>query len=99
MAQPMLAEAPVSQIAPEDFGVLVGWVHHDCAQGISLGMQSAHSQAAWARGAIDKRTFMMTRNQALLLAKYLLDVTGQTIDAPARGHGWRKVWAKVAHKT
>lgn len=96
MAQPILAEASVSDIAPEDFGVLVGWVHHDCARGINLGMQSARSQAAWSRGQIDKRSFMMTRNQALLLAKYLLDATGQRLDPPERGHGWRKVWARVA---
>ncbi|HUQ14204.1 MAG TPA: hypothetical protein VM055_08020 [Novosphingobium sp.] len=98
MAQPMFAEGRVDDITPEDFGVLVGWMHRDGAQGIILAMQSARSQAAWTRGEIDKRNFLMTRNQALLLARYLLEATGQALDPPERGHGWRKAWVRLSGK-
>jgi hypothetical protein len=91
MAQPKPAadvdSAPEN--APEDFGVLVGWLHHDCHQGINLGLQSARSQASWARGAVDMRHYLMTRNQALLLARYLLEATGQTLPETVRARGWR----------
>lgn len=97
MAQPMPAEPTVAEITPEDFGVLVGWMHHECAQGINLGVQSARSQAAWSRGEIDKRNFLMTRNQALLLARYLLDATGQTLEADG-AHRWRALWARITDK-
>jgi|GEM_PF-1077973 len=78
---------------PEDFGVLVGWTHRDGPQGISLAMQSAASQAAWAAREIDRRHYLMTRNQALLLARYLLEATGQRLDLPEPPHGWRAALA------
>jgi hypothetical protein len=80
---------PVPAIAPEDFGVLVGWRHHDSSQGINLSLQSARSQAAWSHGTIDTRHYLMTRNQALLLARYLLEATGQTLPEAVRPRGWR----------
>lgn len=82
--------------SPEDFGVLIGWTHHDGPQGISLAMQSAASQSAWAAREIDRRHYLMTRNQALLLARYLLEATGQTLgDMPERPHGWRAALARL----
>ena len=78
---------------PDEFGVLVGWSHRDGPQGISLGMQSARSQVAWAAREIDRRHYLLTRNQALLLARYLLEVTGQELDMPGRSHGWRAALA------
>lgn len=101
MAQPMRNEEDVSGIKPpaapppEDFGVLIGWTHHDAPQGINLAMQSAASQAAWAAREIDRRHYLMTRNQALLLARYLLEATGQELDMPGRPHGWRALLAKL----
>ena len=83
---------------PEDFGVLVGWTHRDGPQGISLAMQSAASQAAWAAREIDRRHYLMTRNQALLLARYLLEATGQQLDLPERAHGWRAALARLRGK-
>ena len=82
----------------EDFGVLVGWSHQNGPQGISLAMQSAASQAAWAAREIDRRHYLMTRNQALLLARYLLEATGQQLDLPERAHGWRAALARLRGK-
>ena len=110
MAQPMLVNetgadqaagikpaAPATEAAPssEDFGVLVGWTHRDGPQGISLGMQSARSQVAWAAREIDRRNYLLTRNQALLLARYLLEATGQQHDGFDRPHGWRAALARL----
>ena len=87
--------AAASPPAGEDFGVLVGWSHHDGPHGINLALQSARSQAAWAAREIDRRNFLLTRNQALLLARYLLDATGQQIDAADRPSGWRAAFARI----
>lgn len=105
MAQPMrtheTAVGTVTELKPaqalpvEEFGVLIGWTHHDGPQGINLAMQSAASQAAWAAREIDRRHYLMTRNQALLLARYLLEATGQELDMPGRPHGWRALLAKL----
>ena len=103
MAQPMRADgtgtvteikAPAASAA-EDFGVLVGWTHRDGPQGISLSMQSARSQVAWAAREIDRRHYLMTRNQALLLARYLLEATGQELDMPGKPSGWRAALARL----
>ena len=83
---------------PEDFGVLVGWTHRDGPHGISLGMQSARSQVAWAAKEIDRRNYLLTRNQALLLARYLLEATGQQLDESDRPHGWRAALARLRGK-
>lgn len=74
-------EAPdrdVRVIEHGDFGVLVGWSHTQFNRGIDLRVQSA-AQATDAQGQIDSRHLLMTNNQALILAKYLLDVTGQEL--------------------
>lgn len=61
-----------------EFGVLVGWTHTPFNRGIDLSVQSA-AQASTAAGQIENRHYLMTRNQALILAKYLLDATGQEL--------------------
>lgn len=80
---------------PDHMGVLVGWTHTPCGNGVNLRLQSATSPAALRSGEIESNYVLMTRNQALLLARYLLDVTGQTLDMPERPHGWRGAWSKV----
>ena len=104
MAQPVRAHdtgnvtdlKPPAPPPPEDFGVLIGWTHQDAPHGISVAMQSAASQSAWAAREIDRRHYLMTRNQALLLARYLLEATGQTLgDMPERPHGWRAALARL----
>ena len=94
MASRVLADGPAND-ATESYGVLVGWSHVPCGAGINLRVQSAVSQAALKDGAIDAHHLLMTRNQALLLARYLLDTTGQTLDMPERPHGWRSAWSKL----
>ena len=84
-----------SRPAIDHMGVLVGWTHTACGSGVNLRLQSATSQAALRNGEIDSNYLLMTRNQALLLARYLLDVTGQALDMPERPHGWRGAWSKV----
>ncbi len=71
--------------AADDFGVLVGWTHTPFNQGIQLKVQSTTGSQRSPR-PVDARNYLMTRNQALILAKYLLDVTGQTLpEAPREG--------------
>jgi len=87
---------PVDDATPQErFGVLVGWSHSPCGSGINLKVQSAASQAALGRGEIEATHLLMTRNQALLLARYLLDSTGQMVDLPERPHGWRAAWSRM----
>ena len=83
------------QVAGENFGVLVGWTHSPCGNGVNLKLQSARSQVALRGGEIDASHLLMTRNQARLLARYLLSATGQTLDMPERPHGWRAAWSKM----
>lgn len=97
MGQHSRIAVPESSTRPasDHMGVLVGWTHTPCGSGVNLKLQSATSQAALRNGEIDANYLLMTRNQALLLARYLLDVTGQTLDMPERPHGWRGAWSRV----
>lgn len=88
-------DLPAGATMPETFGVLVGWSHSPCGSGINLRVQSAQSQDALRDGRIDAHHLLMTRNQALLMARYLLETTGQTLDMPERPHGWRAVWSRM----
>jgi hypothetical protein len=74
-----------------DTAVLVGWEHASFGSNIELRVQSARSRFALENGEYETRGVMMTRNQALLLAKYLLDATGQTLPEPVKPSIWRKV--------
>lgn len=82
----MTDEAPneAGSIACDATGVIIGWTHRDLGTSIDLRIQSAVSQQALDRHAIDSHHFLMTRNQALLLAKYLLDATGQSLPAKTK---------------
>ena len=84
-----------TQALLDPYGVLVGWSHTPCGSGLNLKLQSATSQAALRNGEIDASHLLMTRNQALLLARYLLEVTGQAHDMPEKPHGWRGAWSRV----
>ena len=95
MGQAMRVEPGAAETAPERFGVLVGWSHSPCGEGINLRVQSAVSRAALSDGRIDAHHLLMTRNQVLLLARYLLDATGQTLDGEERPHRWRAAWSRV----
>jgi len=97
MGQHSRIEIPEGREQPnaERYGVLVGWSHSPCGPGINLKLQSAVSQADLREGKIDAQHLLLTRNQALLLARYLLDTTGQVLDMPERPHGWRAAWSRV----
>jgi hypothetical protein len=75
----------------EHRGVVVGWTHNGLGSTIDLRIQSAVSRQALDEKNVDSHHFLMTHNQALLLAKYLLDATGQTLPPKARMPLWRKL--------
>jgi len=70
---------------------LVGWTHRDMPNGIDLRVECARSKIALDNDLIEACDIIMTRNQALLLARYLLKVTGQTLPEEARPGFWSKL--------
>jgi hypothetical protein len=95
----MMAKRPAKKItettqSAEHRGVVVGWTHHDLGTSIDLRIQSTVSQAALDEKQIDGHHFLMTHNQALLLAKYLLDATSQTLPPRPKTPLWRKLTGK-----
>jgi hypothetical protein len=76
---------------PSQTGVVVGWTHHDLGSSIDLRIQSAQSRQALENEQVDSRHFLMTHNQALLLAKYLLDATGQRLPVKQPRALWRRI--------
>ena len=95
MGQHSRIELPAPAQNPETYGVLVGWSHSPCGGGINLRVQSAQTQVDLREGRIDAHHLLMTRNQALLMAHYLLETTGQTLDIPQKPQGWRAAWSKM----
>ena len=69
---------------------VVGWTHRELGENIELRVQSSRSLTALENGRIETARLCMTRNQALLLARYLLDATGQTV-APPRAGWWDRL--------
>ena len=59
---------------------VVGWVHHPLPQGIELRVQTTSSIFALENHQIATTRLVLTRNQALLLATFLLKVTGHAPD-------------------
>lgn len=70
---------------------LVGWTHRDIPNGIDLRVECARSRIALDNDVIEQREIVMTNNQALLLARYLLKVTGQTLAEEARPTFWSRL--------
>jgi len=83
--------APAMQ---DDYGVLVGWSHAPISRGIQLKVQSATADGQ-RTGTITARSYLMTRNQAMILAKYLLDATGQTLPPPPRAGRMARFWRRI----
>ena len=75
----------------EHRGVVVGWTHHDLGSSIDLRIQSTVSRAALDENRVDSHHFLMTHNQALLLAKFLLDATGQSLPQRGKLPFWRRL--------
>jgi hypothetical protein len=83
------------KIESETPRALVGWTHLDMPGGIDLRMECARSRFALENDMIEQRDIVMTRNQALLLARYLLKVTGQTLPEEAPPTMWSRVKTAV----
>lgn len=81
------ADRPPRGEAHELSGVVIGWDHRTFAQNIHLTVQSA-SSARPEPGEIGTHHLLMTRNQAMLLAGYLMRLTGQEPALPRRKRGW-----------
>lgn len=72
--------------APHELsGVVIGWKHRDFARNIHLTVQST-SKSRPTPDAVDTHHLLMTRNQAMLLANYLMRATGQEL--PMRRRSW-----------
>lgn len=86
------ADSPVLQ--SQYTGVVVGCTHNDLGTSIDLRFQSTSSKQALNEGRVDSHHFLMTHNQALLLAKYLLETTGQSLPKRTRPSFWRRLMPK-----
>lgn len=71
----------------EDFGALVGWESEDLGDRIVLRMQSVRSAHRRQAGDVQRFSYFLTKNQAVVLGNYLFDVAGQTRPLP-RPRGW-----------
>ncbi len=78
----------------DDVGVLVGWSHTPFNRGIQLKVQSTTAGNP-AKADIAARNYLMTRNQALILAKYLLDVTGQSLSEAPREGAFKRLLRRI----
>lgn len=77
--------------APQELsGVVVGWRHRTFARNIHLTVQSS-SKASPKPEAVDTHHLLMTRSQAMLLANYLMRLTGQE---PVVPH-YRSLWQRL----
>ena len=66
--------------------MVIGWKHRAFARNIHLTVQST-SKPRPTPEAVDTHHLLMTRNQAMLLANYLMRVTGQEPPSAAAACG------------
>lgn len=74
---------------------VVGWTHRRLPNGIELTVQSAASTAGLENGRIVAAHLLLTDNQALLLARYLLVESGHGVadlHLPERRRRWWWRW-------
>lgn len=69
----------------DDYGVLVGWTHAEFADKFDLRLQTVKSTRHLQQDEVDNHHIVMTPSQAVLLANYLFEVTGQTPPTPRKG--------------
>lgn len=72
------------------FGAVIGWKHAYTPSGIDITIQTT-DKVDISSDTIQDHHLLMSRNQALILAKYLLDATGQTLP-PAPPRSWLARW-------
>lgn len=73
----------------ESYGVLVGWTHSEFTGRIDLRLQTVQSTRKESSAEPDSHHFMMTPNQAAVLATYLFEITHRS---PPRRRGWLSRW-------
>lgn len=71
---------------------LVGWTHTALPNGIDLRIQCASSSVALENEQVEVQHVLMTRNQALLLARYLLEITDQSLPLKRRRSFLGRFW-------
>jgi hypothetical protein len=75
--------------------VVVGWTHWSAPSDIRLNIQTTHSRTAYENGDVETRQILLTRNQAMLLAHYLVNVTDQRLPSKRRRTWWQKLRAMM----
>ncbi len=83
-------DLPRDETPQELSGVVVGWRHRTFAQNIHLTVQSS-SKSRPKPEAVDTHHLLMTRSQAMLLANYLMRLTGQEPVVPHPRSLWRRL--------
>jgi hypothetical protein len=83
------ANLPGEDTPHELSGVVIGWKHRAFARNIHLTVQST-SKSRPTPDAVDIHHLLMTRNQAVLLANYLMRATGNEL--PTRR---RNLWQRL----
>lgn len=71
-------------------GVVVGWKHRTFARNIHLTVQSS-SHGRPSPDAVNTHNLLMTRSQAMLLANYLMQLSGYDAQPPRR-RSWLARW-------
>lgn len=93
MTMDVVLEAPAGgAIDRTKLQALVGWTHAALPNGIDLRVQCAPSSRALENEEIEVQHLLMTRNQALLLARYLLEITNQTLPPRRRRPFFGRFW-------
>lgn len=95
MDVPGFKPRPAQGTGDADPTVVVGWTHGSLPGGIELRVQSTRSQRALDNGDIESVRLCMTRNQALLLAHYLLDATNQELPVRRKRGAWKRLWTRT----
>lgn len=70
----------------EGSGALVGWTHQDLGEKVMLRLQSKHRPVA-DPSEVDEFRYLMTKNQAAVLANYLFGISGM-LPQPKRRMRW-----------
>jgi hypothetical protein len=72
----------------EMFGALVGWTHQDLGERLMIRLQSTRQPGpAAADLPVDEFHYVLTKNQAVVLAQYLYSISGR-LPRPARKRRW-----------
>lgn len=73
--------------ARKDHGALVGWTSTRAGDRLALRLQSVTKPPPHNAGDVESQTYLMDRNQAVQLANYLFEISGQSKPS-RRGRGW-----------